>query len=114
MNSPVVETNGWVTDKNTPIRIVDIVDRALISERLGVTRQAVGNWAIHRDKTGFPSPIFGTDGVRSPVVIIDGIRRRPNQGNSPCIYYWPDILAWFEQWSKRKSVGGRPHAHRER
>ncbi len=98
MSSSVVPDTEWITDKNADIKIVDIVDRTVISERLGVTKQAIGKWAIDRDRTGFPKPIFGVDGVR-----------RRNHGNSPCIYYWPDIHVWHEQWKKLKPVGGKPY-----
>jgi hypothetical protein len=102
MNMPLVDPHEWINDKNHQIHIGDMVDRNTIATRLKVSRQAIGNWAIQRSRTGFPEPIFGNDGVRGR-----------SRGNATCIYYWPDVSSWFEKWQKVKPLGGIKY-HKDR
>lgn len=52
----------------------DLVDGPEISSRLGVTRQAVQNWAIGKRGSGFPLPIGSPGGKR--------------------IWAWGEVVAW--------------------
>ncbi|KXP00708.1 hypothetical protein [Tsukamurella pseudospumae] len=62
-----------------PLRTIpDLVDRREISERVGVTRQAVGNWARgdRQGTTDFPAPYAFVSGE---------------------IWLWHDVAAWLRE-----------------
>jgi len=90
---PVVDRQAdWVeaSDKGASIFVGDIVSREQVAKDMGVSRATVYSWAKHREHTGFPEPIHGSEIL----------------GGGSAVYHWPTVISWHREYRVRKSKGG--------